>query len=205
MNTDSLDSLMMLVAGACLAYVAAHAVRVRVRRPLPRLRWHLPGPLARATSLLGLTVALASLPATRTEARSRFPRPRDRAFDPPWSVPHVSRPLDVPPPRQARNQVGSSPSRDSHPAIHGVTRHGDRKRSSCRLFPRFCGPRPAHHVVMPGDSLWSIARSWLGTDDPERIAAVWPLIYRANKGVIGPDPNLIRPGQVLEMPDRPMS
>jgi len=28
----------------------------------------------------------------------------------------------------------------------------------------------------------------------------WRPLYEANRGVIGPDPNLIRPGQVLNIP-----
>jgi nucleoid-associated protein YgaU len=28
----------------------------------------------------------------------------------------------------------------------------------------------------------------------------WHAIYHRNRGVIGPDPDLIRPGQVLEIP-----
>ena len=57
------------------------------------------------------------------------------------------------------------------------------------------------HIVVVGDTLWSIASRRLGTDDPQQIAAYWPHIYRLNRDVIGPDPNLVRPGQVLELPD----
>jgi nucleoid-associated protein YgaU len=54
--------------------------------------------------------------------------------------------------------------------------------------------------VKPGDSLWSIAAEVLGTDDPGRIARYWPRIHRANRQIIGANPNLIFPGQVLELP-----
>ena len=62
------------------------------------------------------------------------------------------------------------------------------------------GCRPSHHAVLPGDSLWRIAATTLGTDDPARVARYWPRIHRANRDVIGPDPDLIIPGQVLELP-----
>ncbi len=58
-------------------------------------------------------------------------------------------------------------------------------------------------VVMRGDSLWSIAARDLGpmASDVE-IARHWPKWYAANKDVIGGDPGLILPGQVLQAPAR---
>lgn len=56
------------------------------------------------------------------------------------------------------------------------------------------------HAVLPGDSLWSIAADRLRTDDIRRIARYWPRIHRANRDEIGPNPDLLRPGQVLELP-----
>lgn len=55
--------------------------------------------------------------------------------------------------------------------------------------------------VEPGDSLWLIAAKRLGAGASDAdIAAVWPRWYLANAGVIGDDPALIRPGQVLQAP-----
>ncbi|MDQ3878719.1 MAG: hypothetical protein M3290_10300, partial [Actinomycetota bacterium] len=48
-----------------------------------------------------------------------------------------------------------------------------------------------HWIVMPGDTLWDIAASHLGTRDARRIARYWPLIHRANRAEIGSDPSLI--------------
>jgi len=59
----------------------------------------------------------------------------------------------------------------------------------------------ARVVVRRGDSLWSIAARELGADaSAEAIAARWPQWYAANRDVIGPDPDLILPGQVLRTP-----
>ncbi|MDO8612647.1 MAG: LysM domain-containing protein [Dehalococcoidia bacterium] len=52
--------------------------------------------------------------------------------------------------------------------------------------------RPRTYTVRPGDTLSGIA-SGLGMGD-------WRPLYEANRGVIGPDPGLIRPGQVLTVP-----
>lgn len=59
-------------------------------------------------------------------------------------------------------------------------------------------------TVRPGDSLWAIARRRLtaeaGTPSPARVATAWPAWWAANRSVIGSDPDLIRPGQVLHAP-----
>lgn len=62
------------------------------------------------------------------------------------------------------------------------------------------------HVVRPGESLWSIAAQALASAGRDAsapsVAAAWPAWYRANEAVIGSDPDLIRPGQVLSTPQR---
>jgi hypothetical protein len=56
-------------------------------------------------------------------------------------------------------------------------------------------PHPAGHAytVQPGDTLASIARR-LG------IAGGWEALYALNRAVIGPDPDLISAGEVLQLP-----
>ena len=66
---------------------------------------------------------------------------------------------------------------------------------------------PTIYEVVRGDSLWSIAAAELrrrtGSDPSSgEIARFWPTIYAANRDVIGDDPNLILPGQHLEIPER---
>lgn len=60
---------------------------------------------------------------------------------------------------------------------------------------------PRRVVVRPGDTLWSIARAELGpTCSDQAIATRWPDWYGANAAVIGPDPDHLEPGQVLQQP-----
>jgi nucleoid-associated protein YgaU len=63
----------------------------------------------------------------------------------------------------------------------------------------------AEYTVVSGDCLWRIAAAMLAAtgDDPTsaEIAALWPRIYAANRGLIGDDPNLILVGQVLMLPE----
>ena len=56
-------------------------------------------------------------------------------------------------------------------------------------------------VVRPGDTLWSLAagRLPLGATHGE-VEAAWRRLYAANRAVVGADPNLIRPGQRLRVP-----
>lgn len=56
-------------------------------------------------------------------------------------------------------------------------------------------------VVERGDSLWSIAARQLGpmASDVD-IAVHWPKWYGANRDVIGDDPGLLVPGQILNPP-----
>lgn len=61
-------------------------------------------------------------------------------------------------------------------------------------------PTPAV-VVAPGDCLWSIAARHLGpTATTSGIATEWRRWYDVNRLVIGPDPDLILPGQRLTPP-----
>lgn len=67
---------------------------------------------------------------------------------------------------------------------------------------RSSADRPSGEVVvLRGDTLWSIAAAHLGAGASDaEIAAEWPRWYAANADLIGPDPNVIRPGQVLVPP-----
>lgn len=57
-------------------------------------------------------------------------------------------------------------------------------------------PEPYIYEVNRGDTLSQIAGFFYGRP-------VWQSIYKANQGVIGRDPNLIRPGQKLSIPRTP--
>lgn len=54
--------------------------------------------------------------------------------------------------------------------------------------------QPKTYTVKSGDCLWNIAKKFYGN------GAQYTKIYNANKGVIGGNPNLIKPGQVLTIP-----
>lgn len=57
--------------------------------------------------------------------------------------------------------------------------------------------------VRPGDSLWSVAARYLGPGaSAGDIAEAWPDWFEANRSVIGDNPDVIRPGQLLVVPHR---
>jgi len=55
-------------------------------------------------------------------------------------------------------------------------------------------------VVEPGDCLWTLAAQSLRRPAPARVAETWPRWWRANRGVIGSNPDLIHPGERLRPP-----
>jgi len=55
---------------------------------------------------------------------------------------------------------------------------------------------PARYRIMPGDTLARIAAALA-------VRGGWPALYAANRPLIGPDPNVIRPGAVLTVPRPP--
>lgn len=55
-------------------------------------------------------------------------------------------------------------------------------------------PAAQSYTVVSGDCLWKIAKQFYGN------GALYTVIYEANREVVGADPNLIYPGQVLTIP-----
>ena len=127
------------------------------------------------------------------------------------SVPEVPSGLSLT--GDSANPTGRSATRPAVPADRGEARTSgpdqvavpDRPTSGAatRYTDLKTGQRvqPASHVVQPGESLWSIAAAELGpAATEEAIATRWPQWYTANRQLIGPDPDLIHPRQVLRTP-----
>lgn len=85
----------------------------------------------------------------------------------------------------------------------GPTGPFDRPVSGTRTAAARASPRRAGAAitVAPGDTLWDIAARATGAGaSVTAIAASWPRWYAANRAVIGPDPDVILPGQRLRPP-----
>jgi nucleoid-associated protein YgaU len=96
--------------------------------------------------------------------------------------------------------------------VHGAARLSglplpDRAVAPARSTTARSHPAASPHtvVVSSGDTLWSIAAGGLpaGASD-QRITTRWHRLYDANRDRIGPDPDVIEPGQRLDLPpERP--
>lgn len=68
--------------------------------------------------------------------------------------------------------------------------------------PTLAPPPAPEHVVRPGETLWAIAAATLAADAPaQQVDARWREIHRLNRAAIGDDPDLIRPGVPLTLPE----
>ena len=171
----------MIGVASSLYVAAAVAARLWSRRSVPRRRWGA-GPLL---SLVGSGLAFGG-PATAQFEPATPSRPNHAGSHsppaPPWSEPG-----GFPPPRPAGRTGEASPTHRAEDAEDAEVAKPE--------------PTVRRVVVQPGDSLWSIAAEILETSDPARIARYWPRLHRLNRQLIGANPNLIFPGQVLELPD----
>jgi hypothetical protein len=74
--------------------------------------------------------------------------------------------------------------------------------SAALVVPGHLRYEAAEVVVHRGDTLWGIVARHLGSHASEaEVARAWPRWYAANRQVIGEDPDLIKPGQILHAPD----
>ncbi|MCR2052372.1 peptidoglycan-binding protein LysM [Actinomyces bowdenii] len=95
--------------------------------------------------------------------------------------------------------VTPSPSDPQPPAPQGLEPGDSGTGSPADRAPD--GSTTGRHVVVRGESLWSITAGLLPQDAGNAgIARAWPVLYRANAQTIGPDPSLITPGTVLTIP-----
>ncbi len=121
----------------------------------------------------------------------------------------VSRPLPdpglAPVPDPGRAPAAEVPTARGPGWVPGppvVRAHPDVRVLSPAPRPRTTRDAPAEVVVRRGDSLWSIAARHLGPDASDaEIARAWPAWFEANRDVVGDDPDLLRPGQVLRAPE----
>jgi nucleoid-associated protein YgaU len=175
----------------------------------------LPGPAGRAGSALtrlllpralrtivagsaGLGVLLGPVAAGATPAPPPAPSPA-WPVQPTGTAPPI---WPVTPDSPAHTAPAHTPPAHTPPA-HTPPAHTPPAR---KPPPTHDAPAPGARTVTVarGDSLWRLAGRRLGPRaTPARIAREWPRWFAANRTVIGPDPALIRPGQVLRPPARP--
>ena len=93
-------------------------------------------------------------------------------------------------PVQANIRIASSTSSTSSTSGTSSTEVTLTSTLSVAAAPATATSPAARYVVQPGDTLSGIAARF-------GVRGGWPALYAANRRVIGPDPNVIRPGTVL--------
>jgi hypothetical protein len=165
---------LLALAAAALPGAAGRVGQLISRRLLPRAARHL---LAGSAGLGILVAPVAAGASAHAGLEHRSPARAATA------IPSPSWPVD--PPRPA------TVSAPNWPSVPAQSEPPQRRRT------------PADEIrVRTGDSLWLIAAHRLGPHaSPAHIAHEWPRWYAANRAEIGPDAELIHPGQVLHAPD----
>jgi nucleoid-associated protein YgaU len=185
------------VLGRLAAGAALRLTPVAVRRALDLL---LGGALLAQATLAPLTARAAAAPPPLAAVPTAAPAVRSPAPLPPWLT---ARPQ--PRPSRPTTAAGTAP----RPAPAGseaapVRRHG---RGRPEGADGLAGtPADGAYTIRAGDTLWGIAAAHLPS--AKRSAAAidryWRQAYRANREVLGPDPDLIHPGTRLRLPpDQP--
>lgn len=209
-----------LIAAACgfLVYVSFRAVLAGALHTAASACTALPGGRARAARLYRLSTRMAPLlvryaliGAAGIAAVGCTGGPPDDAasrpavVDPGWTGPGRA---DTG--RADTGRADPAPThRPTHRRPHDRTRHRSTERDTAQApdsghssVPAPDGPGRAVVTVRRGDTLWSIAAAHL---PPGRtasdIARSWPRWYEANRDVIGADPDMLLPGDVLHGPD----
>ncbi|MFI6639240.1 transglycosylase family protein [Streptomyces sp. NPDC050504] len=86
----------------------------------------------------------------------------------------------------------TNPDATDIPPVTSVPGEGDGSAPDAGSGGEAPAPADGEYTVRPGDNLWSIA-------DEHRVPGGWPALYEANRAELGTDPDLILPGQNLEL------
>jgi nucleoid-associated protein YgaU len=152
-------------------------------------------PAVAGPMLVTTPAAASGTVVTATAAPSAADPERLPSLDRPATTSLVLAPVPaVPPPVLAPTPPSASPAPPAPvprghlpvaPSTPGVT----------------AGSTPDEIVVHRGDCLWSVVSRALGPSASDaEIAQAWPRWYAANRSVVGPDPDLLLPGQRLRAP-----
>lgn len=130
----------------------------------------------------------------------------DGPTSPNWPTSPAASPTSAPPQSPEDTDADTTPSAKSSPSTDDApVRQKDsvqqkKPQDEPEEEQRLSDDEPEIITVEAGESLWSIAAEHSDTTDVEQLSARVEAIHEANRSVIGADPNLIMPGQRLEMP-----
>lgn len=189
-----------LIALGCLGARAAGAVWVAGEERLA----HAGAPLARRLLGVGAGVAVAAAAVVAPAAGATSPA-FELEDDLGWGATQDAddEPTSEPTPDDSPSTTPPSADPSAPPPPSSPGSSGSRPTTAVpAAAPTDGEDEQPDYVVVSGDTLWDIAAAHLADSaDDADIAAAWPDWYAVNRDVIGSDPDLIHPGQVLVAPD----
>lgn len=161
---------------------------------------------ASARARASASASATSRPSARPSASPSRSSAHPRAGRPGSKTPAVKSPGAKSPNSKGSPKSGSLKS--SVPKS-GSLKPGSAQRSGTCVPAPDAKPAPVirQHLVLAGESLWSISLQWLqqnGVPSPTngQVAQLSKQIFAANAALIGANPDLIRPGLALTIPTK---
>lgn len=156
---------------------------------------------ASARARASATASASSRPSARPSASPSRSSAHPRSGGPGSKTPAVKSP-------GAKSPGAKSPNSKANPKS-GSLKPGSAQRSGTCVPAPDAKPAPVirQHLVLAGESLWSISLQWLqqnGVPSPTngQVAQLSKQIFAANAALIGANPDLIRPGLALTIPTK---
>lgn len=156
---------------------------------------------ASARARASASPSASSRPSARPSASPSRSSAHPRAGGPGSKTPAVKSPGAKAPGAKSPNSKASPKS--------GSLKPGSAQRSGTCVPAPDAKPAPVirQHLVLAGESLWSISLQWLqqnGVPSPTngQVAQLSKQIFAANAALIGANPDLIRPGLALTIPTK---
>lgn len=162
---------------------------------------------ARATT----SPSASSRPSARPSASPSRSSAHPRTGGPGSKTPAVKSPGAKAPGAKSPNSKASPKSGSLKSSVpkSGSLKPGSAQRSGTCVPAPDAKPAPVirQHLVLAGESLWSISLQWLqqnGVPSPTngQVAQLSKQIFAANAALIGANPDLIRPGLALTIPTK---
>mgnify|MGYP000226721493 FL=1 len=160
---------------------------------------------ARATT----SPSASSRPSARPSASPSRSSAHPRTGGPGAKTPAVKSPGAKAPNSKASPKAGDAKATSKDRSKSGGSNPASAQRSGTCVPAPDAKPAPVirQHLVLAGESLWSISLQWLqqnGVPSPTngQVAQLSKQIFAANAALIGSNPDLIRPGLALTIPTK---
>lgn len=166
---------------------------------------------ASARARASASASASPRPSARPSASPSRSSAHPRTGGPGSKTPAVKSPGAKAPGAKSPNSKASPKSGSLKSSVpkSGSLKPGSAQRSGTCVPAPDAKPAPVirQHLVLAGESLWSISLQWLqqnGVPSPTngQVAQLSKQIFAANAALIGANPDLIRPGLALTIPTR---